>query len=58
MNIEGLEKINIGDLQNIFSLNELSIKEAMPKIRAFRDKHNLTDKQALNVFSVAKRVFG
>lgn len=57
MNVEGLEKITIGDLQEIFKVNDLSIKEAMPIMREFRDKHGLTDRKALDAFKVAKRVF-
>jgi len=58
MNIDGLEKINIGELEKLFSVNDLSIKDAMPHMREFRDKHGLNDKQALNAFNVAKRIFG
>ena len=55
--VDGLEKITIGDLQEIFSINEMSMKEAMPIMRAFRYKHGLTDKQALNAFVMAKHIF-
>ena len=55
--INGLEKITISDIQEIFAVNELSMKEAMPIMREFRDKHGLTDGQALNAFGVAQRIF-
>lgn len=57
MNVEGFENITIEDLKEIFKVNELSIKDAMPIMREFRDLHGLTDKQALNAFNVAKKVF-
>ena len=57
MNIEGLEKITLSDLQEIFAVNHLSIKQATPIMREFRDKHGLTDKQALHAFRVAQRIF-
>lgn len=57
VNIEGLEEITLGDLQKLFSVNDLSIKQAMPTMRKFRDKHGLTDRQALAAFGLAKRIF-
>jgi len=56
-NVEGLEKITIGDLKEIFAVNDISMKEAMPIMHAFRDKHGLTDKKALDAFGIAKRIF-
>lgn len=57
MKVEGLEKITIGDLQEIYVVNDLSIKDAMPIMREFRDKHGLTDKKALDAFNAAKKIF-
>lgn len=57
MNLDGLEKITIGDLKAVYAVNEMSIKEAIPQMNAFRDKHNLTDRQALSAFGVSKRIF-
>jgi hypothetical protein len=58
MDITGLKNIRLIDLQDIFKLNNLSIKEAMPKMREFRDRHGLDDKTTLCAFAIAKRIFG
>ena len=57
MNTKGLELIKLGELQEISSVNGLSVKEAMPIMRKFRDDHNLTDREALNAFAIAQRIF-
>lgn len=58
MNVNGIENINIGELKEIFKLDKLSIKQAIPQMKIFRDKHDLTDKNALKAFGIAKRIFG
>ena len=57
MTIAGLEKISLGDIQELFKLNGVSMKEALPVMRKFRDQHKLTDRQALTAFGIAKRIF-
>jgi hypothetical protein len=54
----GIEKITIGDLRDIFKCDKMSIKDAMPLMREFRDKHGLNDRQTLNAFATAKDIFG
>lgn len=56
MNIDGLENLTLGDLKEIFECNELTISEAMPIMREFRDKHGLVDREATNAFGVAKLI--
>ena len=57
MNIKGFEKITLGELQELYAVNDISIKDAVPIMKRFRDKHGFTDKQSLAVFAVAKRIF-
>lgn len=56
-NIQGLENITLGDLQEIFSANKLSVRDALPILREFRDKHGLTDRMALDASNLAKIIF-
>ena len=58
MDIGGLEGITLGNLAEVFKLDELSVKEAIPLMKEFRDKQGLTDRQALRVFGISKRLFG
>lgn len=57
MDITGLEKIKLVDLQEVFKLNKLPMKEAIPEMIKFRDRRELDDKTALRAFGVAKRIF-
>ena len=54
---DGLEKINLGEIKELFKLNKMPMKEAIPLLREFRDKHQLTDHQAKRAFAVAQRIF-
>ena len=58
MDIKGCECLSLKELQHIFECDKLSIKDAMPKMREFRDKHGFDDKTALRAFGVSKRIFG
>ena len=57
MDIQGFEELKLTDLREVFECNNLSMKEAMPRLREFRDKHGFDDKTTLRAFGVAKRVF-
>ena len=57
MDIDSLKKITIGDISNLFELDKLSVKQAMPKMREFRDKHKLTDREAIEAFKIAQKIF-
>lgn len=57
MDTNKLEHLTILDLREVYACNEMAYKDALPVMREFRDKHSLTDKQALKAFGVAKRIF-
>ena len=58
MNIDKIENLTLGELRDIYSkVSEKSISEALPIMREFRDSYEMTDKDALNAFSVADRIF-
>ena len=57
MKFEGLDDITVADLREIYRLKKLSVTDAMPIMRQFRDKHGLTDREALNAFNLAKMIF-
>jgi len=59
MNVEGIENITIRDLKEIFfAVDGLPLKEGILILVKFRDKHGLDDKEALQAFNVANRIFG
>ncbi|MCG7904422.1 MAG: hypothetical protein JAY60_18595 [Candidatus Thiodiazotropha weberae] len=57
MKTDGLEHITLGELQKLSELDTLSMKDSIPKMKEFRDKHGFTDKQALNAFGIAQRIY-
>ena len=57
MDTKGFEHITLGELEELFKLDGLSVEEAIPALREFRDKHGFTDPQALAVFGIAQRVY-
>jgi hypothetical protein len=57
MKTDGFEHITLGELEELFKLDGLSVKEAIPALREFRDKHGFTDQQALAVFGIAERIY-
>jgi hypothetical protein len=54
---EYMDSLTIGDLREVFKCDKLSYKDALPVVREFRDKHNLTDRQALDVFAASQKMF-
>ncbi len=57
MKINGLEKVTLQEIEELFKLNTMSMKEALPRMRKFRDDHKLTHDQAINAFTICKRIF-
>lgn len=45
--------ITLGDLMELGSNQKLSVKDALPLLREWRDKHSLNDKETLKLFGVA-----
>jgi len=54
---EELDKLTIFDFKQIYSFKSMSVSEALPKMREFKDKHGITDMQATEAFGVAMKVF-
>lgn len=56
--IKEIENITIGEMKELYDrVAKITIREALPIMREFRDKHKLTDKQALKVFGIAEKLF-
>ena len=59
MDVKYLEKISnltIGDILSLFPVMKMPMKEAMPIMREFRDKHGLTDKDVLVAASLTDKL--
>jgi len=46
--------ITIGELLEIKKISKMTIKEAVPKMIALRDKHNFTDMEVKNLVCLAR----
>jgi hypothetical protein len=54
---DGIEGISLGEIKELFKLNKMSMAEAAPLLREFRDRYLLTDQQARNAFAIAQRIY-
>ena len=55
--IEGLENITIGQLEVLSHLMTMTMTEALPLARKFRDDNCLNDAQAKTACTFARRLF-
>jgi len=46
--------ITIKDLFDLRAISKLPLKEAVPKIIKFKDRHGFTDKQVKNLVNISK----
>ena len=53
-----IDNLTISDLKEIISCDKMTMKQAIPVMRRFAEKHNLSDKDALKAFGMAKSIFG
>jgi DNA-binding transcriptional regulator GbsR (MarR family) len=52
-----ISKLTLSDLSEAFKANKMEISEGLKHLRAFAEKHKLTDSEALEAFGKAKKVF-
>jgi hypothetical protein len=54
---DNISKLTLSDLSGAFKANKMKISEGLKHLRAFAEKHELTDSETLEAFRKAKKVF-